>query len=152
MNIVSAVHIICFVSASIYLLRMLSDGTRLQKQADFVYRLVFSFVFISLVINGFRNAGFPEIHEIEAKDYSGSAEVYRNELAAKAGENIADILYSQLKAAGISIDKIDAEVNISGDGSICINRIIISSADTESAAELIRRSLGQETEVINGMV
>jgi len=152
MNIVSAVHIICFVSASIYLLRMLSDGTRLQKQADFVYRLVFSFVFISLVINGFRNANFPEIHGIEAKDYSDSAEVYRNELAAKAGENIADILYSQLKAAGICIDKIDAEVNISEDGSISINRIIISSADPESAAELIRRSLGQETEVINGMV
>ena len=151
MDIVDAVHAICFVSAGIYLLGMLTEGTRLIKQADFVFRLVFSVVFLSLVINGFRKAEFPDIHEIEIKDYSNSVEIYRNELSRKAGENIADILYSQLKAAGISIEKIDAEVNISEDGSISISRIIISSADPESASELIRRSLGQETEVINGM-
>ena len=64
--------------------------------------------------------------------------------------NINDILLSQLNSAGISVEDIDTEVNISENSGISINRVIIRTAEFEKAAELIRSSLGQETEVING--
>lgn len=149
-NILTAVRNICCVSVGIYLLRLITDGTRLKKQAAFVLKLIFAVVFAAVVIKGCKEFRLPEISKYEKHDYSASAEMYRNEVERKASENISDILYSQLKAAGIDIKDLQTEVNISEDGSIDISRVIISSADPAAAAELIRKSLGQETEVING--
>ena len=149
-NLIASVRSVCYVSVGIYLLRLITDGTRMKAQAAFLLKLVFSVVFASAVINEFKEFRLPEISEYEASDYSAAAEIYRNEVAQKAAENISDILYSQLKAAGIDIKEIKTEVNISEDGSIDISRVIISSADPAAAEELIRKSLGQGTEVING--
>lgn len=149
-NLMASVRSVCCVSAGIYLLRLITDGTRLKDQAAFVLKLVFAVVFATAVIKGYREFRLPEISGYEAADYSTAAEIYRNEVAKKAAENISDILYSQLKAAGIDIKEIKTEVNISEDGSIDISRVIISSADPAAAEELIRKSLGQGTEVING--
>ena len=146
----ASVRSMCCVSAGIYLLRLITDGTRLKDQAAFVLKLVFAVVFATAVIKGYREFRLPEISGYEVSDYSTAAEIYRNEVAKKAAENISDILYSQLKAAGIDIKEIKTEVNISEDGSIDISRVIISSADPAAAEELIRKSLGQGTEVING--
>ena len=151
MDIVTGVRSLCFVSVGLCLLKILTEGTRLQKQAEFIFRLVFTLVFASTMINGFSNIELLEIKQIEVADYSQAKEIYRKELAEKAADNISNILYSQLEAAGIGIEKVEADINISENGSIDINRIIISSADPESAANLIRKSLGQEMEVINGM-
>ena len=151
MDILTAVRSLCFVSVGLCLLKILTEGTRLQKQAGFVFRLVFLLVFASTVINIFRNTEFQEIQKIEVADYSYAKEIYRKELAEKAADNISNILYSQIEAECIDIEKVEADINISENGSIDINRIIISSADPESAADLIRKSLGQETEVINGI-
>lgn len=141
---------ICFLAVCICLLQMLTDGTRLKAQAAFVYKLVFAAVLAGTVLKLCSGFELPEITQYEAGDYSSAAEVYRTELERKAGENISDVLYSQLRAAGIDIENITAEVNISEDGSIDISKVIISSSDPLAAAELICRSLGQETEVING--
>ena len=149
-DLMESVKSVCYVSAGIYLLRLITDGTRLKAQAAFILKLVFAVVFASAVIKGCREFSLPEIGGYEVSDYSAAAEVYRNEVAHKAADNISDILYSQLKATGIDIKEIKTEVNISEDGSIDISRVIISSADPAAAEELIRKSLGQETEVING--
>ena len=149
-NILTAVRSICYVSVGIYLLRLITDGTRLKEQAAFVLKLVFAVVFAAAVIRGSKEFRLPEISKYEAADYSMAAEMYRSEVARKAAENISDILCSQLKAAGIDIKDLQTEVNISEDGSIDISRVIISSADPAAAEELIRKSLGQGTEVING--
>ncbi len=150
-DILSAVRSVCYVSGGIYLIRLITDGTRLKKQAAFVIKLVFAVVFVSVVTNCCMKFEFPEIVSYEATDYSFEAEKYRNEVAEKAAENISDILFNQLKAAGIDVKELQTEVNISENGSIDISRVIVSSADSTAAAELIRKSLGQETEVINGI-
>ena len=151
MDIVTAVRSLCFVSAGLCLLRILTEGTRLKKQTELVFKLVFSLVFASMLINGFRNTELQKIPQIDVSDYSHAKAIYRNELAKKAADNISNILYSQLEAAGIEVEKVETDINISENGNININRIIISSSDPESAEDLIRKSLGQETEVINGM-
>ncbi|MBR5682338.1 MAG: hypothetical protein IKW96_03515 [Ruminococcus sp.] len=145
----TAVRSVCYVSAGIFLLRFVTDGTRLKKQAAFVMKLVFAVVFASAVIKGFMEFELPEISQYEASDYSQAADRYRKEAAEKAAENISDVLCSQLEAAGIDVKELQTEVNISEDGSIDISRVIVRSADPAAAAELIRKSLGQETEVIN---
>ena len=129
---------------------MISEGTRLKAQAAFVFKLVFAVAAAGAVLRVSRGFELPEIKQYEAADYSYADEIYRKELEKKAAGNISEVLYSQLKAAGIDIGEITAEINISQDGSIDISRVIISSSDPSAAAELIRRSLGQETEVING--
>jgi hypothetical protein len=149
-NMLKAVRSICYVSVGIFLLRLVTDGTKLKKQAAFVMKLVFAVVFASTVIRGFNEFEFPEIGQYEASDYSQAANRYRQEVAEKAAENISDVLRSQLEAAGIDVKELQTEINISEDGSIDISRVIVSSADPAAAAELIRKSLGHETEVING--
>lgn len=149
-NMLTAVRSVCYVSVGIFLLRLVTDGTKLKNQAAFVMKIVFAVVFVSTVIRGFKVFEFPEIGQYEASDYSQAADRYRQEVAEKAAENISDVLCSQLEAAGIDVKELQTEINISEDGSIDISRVIVSSADSAAAAELIRKSLGHETEVING--
>ena len=146
----TAVKSICYVSAGIFLLRLITDGTRMKNQADFVIKLVFAVVFVSVIIKGFTQFEIPEIEAYDESDYSSAVDMYRKEVAEKAAKNISGVLCTQLEAAGIDIEELVTEVNISEDGSIDISRVIVSSADSTAAAELIRKSLGQETEVING--
>ena len=59
------------------------------------------------------------------------------------------MLLGQSNSSGIACYKIETDVNISDDGSISINRVILIADDFEKAAEIVRSSLGQDTEVVN---
>ena len=56
----------------------------------------------------------------------------------------------QIKASGIKCEEIKVSVNISETNSIDINSITVSADNYEAAADVIRSSLGAETEVRNG--
>ena len=145
----TAVRGICLLSAGIFILRMLSDGTKLGSQAEFVFKLIFMLVTVTSLTKGIKSIELPDISRYESYVNIEASDIYREELERQTAENIADVLMSQLTAAGIEAEKLKAEVNISDDGSISINRVIIRTADPADAEELIRRSLGQETEVVN---
>jgi hypothetical protein len=149
-DITTAVRAVCITAAGISVISYITDGTKLRSQAEFVYRLIFAIVIAGLFLNGSKAIELPDLGSFDSEEYSFSTEVYDNAIAEQTASNISDILYKQLSAAGIAVDNIETEVNISKDGSISINRVIIRTADHEKAAEIIRSSLGQETEVING--
>ena len=147
----TAVRTVCLVSAGIFLIESIAGGTNLKKQMEIILKLVLAVVIIEPFVGG--NIEF-DLSGIETggSDISGYAEIYDNELARQTGENISNVLMTQLKAAGIAVEKIRTDVNISTDGSISINKVIVETEEPEAAARLIRNSLGQETEVINGKV
>ena len=147
---VFAVRAVCFTSAGICFVRCITDGTKLRGQADFVLKLIFAFVVVSPVVNGIFNIELPDLSAFDCTDYSYSSEIYENEMRIQLSENISSVLEDQLNAAGIKTEKIETEVNIMQDGSIDISRVIISTSDFEASAGIIRSSIGQETEVING--
>lgn len=149
-DITTAVKAVCVTAAGISVISYITDGTKLRSQAGFVYRLIFAIVIAGLFFNGSKDIELPDLGSFDSDECSFTTEVYDNALAEQTAFNISDILYKQLSAAGIAVDNIETEVNISQDGSISINRVIIRTADHKKAAEIIRSSLGQETEVING--
>jgi len=147
-----AVRTVCFVSVGICLIGKISGATKLKAQLEFIFKLILAVVIVSSFFSGDIEFDLSDIKGLcvaESTDYSG---IYENELARQTGENISDVLMSQLRAAGITVEKIRTEVNISEDGSISINKVIVEAEEPEAAADLIRNSLGQETEVINGKV
>ena len=149
-NFVAAVRAVCYVSVGICIVRSITEGTRLRAQAEFILKLIFAVAVAAPIVSGVFNIELPDLSAFDSTDYSYSAEIYENELRAQLSENISAVLSEQLAAAGIKAEKIKTEVNISEDGSISINRVIISTSDFEASAAVIRGSIGQETEVING--
>jgi len=113
-------------------------------------KLVLAASVIAVISEGAVSLEIPDIPSGSGTDYSEAEQVRDAELVRQTGENISEVLRGQLSAAGIETEKIETEVNILEDGSINISRVIISSADNEAAAEIIRSSLGLETEVVNG--
>ena len=149
-NFVAAVRAVCYVSVGICIVQSITEGTRLRAQAEFILKLIFAVAVTAPIVSGVFNIELPDLSAFDSTDYSYSSEIYENELCTQLSENISAVLREQLKAAGIKAEKIQTEVNISEDGSISINRVIISTSDFEASARLIRGSIGQETEVING--
>lgn len=149
-DITTAVRAVCVMAAGICIISHLTEGTRLRSQAEFVYRLVFAIVVAGLIFSSSKKIELPDLSVFDSNEFSFSTEAYDNAVAEQTASNISDILLSQLCAAGITVDDIVTEVHISEESGISINRVIIRTADFERAAEIIRSSLGQETEVING--
>ena len=81
--------------------------------------------------------------------YEHDKEIYDKEIIRQTEKNISDVLTAQVISAGINVEKIAADVNILQNGSIVINRVFINTSDNDSAAGIIRGSLGQETEVVD---
>ena len=81
--------------------------------------------------------------------YEHDKEIYDEEIIRQTEKNISDVLTAQVRSAGINVEKIAADVNILQNGSIVINRVFINTSDNDSAAGIIRGSLGQETEVVD---
>lgn len=149
-NFVAAVRAVCYVSVGICIVQSITDGTKLRSQAGFIFKLIFAVALTAPIVGGVFNIELPDLSAFDSTEYSYSNEIYENELRAHLSENISAVLRDQLYAAGIKTEKIDTDVNISEDGSININRVIISTSDYEASAEIIRDSIGQETEVVNG--
>ena len=149
-ELTSAAGGVCAVSALICVLRMISGGTRLKSQAELLMKLILGMAVAAVFTDGISDFELPEAFSGSGTDYSIMSQVCDEEVAARAGENISEVLRGQLCAAGIDAEKIRTEVNILQDGSITISRVVISTEDIEAAAAVIRSSLGQETEVVNG--
>ncbi len=148
-QIKSSVIAVCTVSAAICIIESLVSGTRLKNQMKMILNLVLISAAAAPFLKGgldFDLSGFSADHSL---DYSHSQEMYNEELRRQTSYNISSVLLQQLKAAGILCEKIETEVNISDDGSISIIKVTIKTDNFKDAAEIIRSSLGSETEVIN---
>lgn len=144
---VMAVSITC---AAACLIGNLTSGTKMHKQIKMILDLVIAVVIVLPFANGAAGFELPEIGAHSAPDSRIAAELYNTSLCRETAGNVAAVLKGQISAAGIECGNIDIDVNISEDGSIFISRVILSGSDFEAAAEIVRNSLGAETEVING--
>lgn len=145
----NSVMAICIVSAVVSLVGNLVSGSRLKNQVKLILELVVTVTVISPFISGKSSLELPEISGYEVPDSSYSLELYNDTLRQTASRNISEVLIEQITAAGISCEKIEAEVNISADGSIFISRVKVSADDFSRAADIVRTCLGTETEVID---
>ena len=139
---------VCAVSAGICIVESLVSGTRLRGQMKFILDLVL----ITVVITPFIKAG-TDFQLPEPGGYGTETdyhiEVYSDALRRQVSYNVSEVLLQQIQAAGISCYKIETEVNISDDGSISINNVTLSTDNFTGAADVVRRSLGAETEVVD---
>lgn len=145
----NAVKAVCIVSAAVCIVENLVSGTRLRSQMRLILNLVLLMAVTAPFVRGGLEFELPDFGKYDSPDYSYSMEIYHEELKRKTSENVSAVLLEQITAAGIKCEKIEVGVNISEDSSISISRVIISADDFNGAAEIVRSSLGSETEVID---
>lgn len=144
----NAVMAVCIVSAGMCMIENMVSGTRLKSQMKFLLNLVVVTVLIASFTKGGINFEIPEFQESET---SYSQELYNDEICYQTSENISSVLYEQISNAGINCTEIHTEVNISDDNSIFISKVTISADDFKTAEQIVKNSIGSNTEVINGM-
>lgn len=141
---------ICILSGAIFLVEGLTSGTRFRTQMRFLLNLLFIIVIAAPVLKGTLSIELPELDEYKLPEFSDQQELYDDEVLRITAENIEAVLMQQLEAAGINCTGITAEINISETNSISISSVTVSADDFNAAAEVIRSSLGADTEVYNG--
>lgn len=144
----NAVIAICIVSAAVSIIGNLVSGARLRNQIQLILNLVLAAVVIAPFLNGASELELPDVSRYDSPDHGYSLELYNENLKRTVSENISAVLSEQLAAAGIKCEKIEIEVNISEDGGIFISRVALSADNFKAAAEVVRNSLGAETEVV----
>lgn len=146
----NAVMAVCIVSAGVCMIENMVSGTKLKSQM----KLLLNLTVASVLIASFTKSGIafelPDFRAYDTAEYGYSQEIYLEEMCKQTAENVSGILLEYLSAAGINCSKIETEVNISEDTSIFISKVTISADDFGKAAEIIRNSIGSDTEVING--
>lgn len=147
-NFRNAVMAVCIVSAGVCIIENMISGTRLKSQMKFLLNLTV----ITILVASFTKGGINfELPNFASYDTTYSQELYNNEICRQTAENISDTLYVQISNAGIICTEIETEVNILEDNSIFISKVTISADDFGTAAEIVRNSVGSNTEVVNGM-
>ena len=148
----AAVIAVCTISAVKNIIGSIAAASKLKCQITLMLDLILAVVLLLPIVNGFKEFSFPEISDYQMAEYDSSNDVYADSLKMQTKKNVEDVLSEQMTAVGISCEKIDVEVNIFADHSISITKVTVTSEDFEAAAEIVKNSLGSETEVINGAV
>lgn len=146
----SAVRAICAVSAVMCVVEALAGGTRLKGQLRLILDLILALVLTAPLVKGGLEFELPVIDQADLSAYGYSQEVYLAQVKAQSEENIASVLAEQISGAGISCENVSVEVNISPDLSIDISKVELKTDSFSQAAEVVRSSLGAETEVVDG--
>lgn len=146
----SAVMAVCAVSAARCVVGSIVSASRLKNQVMMIMNLMLGAVMLAPFAGGFSEFSLPDIGNYKLPDYDYYGDPYAEALVYQTSENISAVLAQQLESSGITFEKIVTEVNISADYSISISSVTVTSGDFESAAEIVKSSLGRETEVING--
>lgn len=146
----NAVKAVCAASAAVCLIEYTTAGSCMKRQMKMLLDLIMAVIILTPFVKGTFSLELPEIRGISPPQQEAAAELYNEQMCRQTAENIGAVLHQQIAAAGISCESIGIEVNISDEGSICINRVTISTEDFAAAAEIVRNSLGNDTEVLNG--
>ena len=149
-EIKNAVRAACAVSVGICIMENFTAGTKFGSQLKFMLNLILALVLISPFLNGMAELDIPSVNDFDLAEYNYSTDIYSEELKKQTEKNISEILTEQITAAGIHCEELETEVNISEDFSISINRVKIKTDDFSGAERIIKETLGDGTEVING--
>lgn len=145
----NSVIAVCTVSAAICIIESLVSGTRLKNQMKLILDLILITAAAAPFFAGGTDIDLSVFDSYRDIDTDFSVNAYNEELRRQTSYNVSAVLLQQISAAGISCEKIETEVNISEDGSISITKVTIRTDNYKKAAEIIRNSLGGETEVVN---
>ncbi len=152
-EIKTAIKTICILTVSICMTEYLTSWTRLKNQMKYILNGIFILVLTVLIINVVSSAELPSLGDYtEINSTYDSNELYISEMKAQTEANITLVLQQQLDAFGIKYEKIETTVNISETNSISISKVTVTAEDFKSAERIIKNSLGEETEVINGNI
>lgn len=143
----SAVSALCILGAGAYLCQLILGGTKLNRQVSLLITMFMAATLLGFFGKGLESFEIPEIPPLALEGNDCASEMYRHELENESAGNICKVLMAQLNAAGIEPEKIEADVNISPDGSISITKVRLTGCG-EEGAELVRKSLGCEREVV----
>lgn len=146
-NIKAAVMAVCAVSAAAAVISQLTAGTKNQKQIKFIMDMLVVLAMTAPFVKGYEEFSFSLQEDGYSEDYDYDTEIFNESFRLAAEKNIAEVLAVQLKAAGIEFENIEPEINILPDNSISIIKVTVTAEDA-AAAEIIRQSLGSETEVV----
>ncbi len=146
----STIRNICILSVGICVLKYLISGTKLAKQMELIFRIVCVIVIAEPLLKHGLHIELPDFSEYLDRNYTITETEYNEELKKQSAENIEQVLEQQITASGVKCEEIDVNINIMSDNSILINKVTVRADDFARAEEIIKNSLGADTEVENG--
>lgn len=149
-KIKAAVIAVCAVSAARCVICNIVSASKLKEQVAMIMNILLAIVLLAPFAEGISGFSLPDLGNYEMPLPDELQDRYSDALIYQTSENVSAVLAQQLESSGISFEKIETEVNISADYSIFISSVTVTTDDFEAAEELIKNSLGMETEVING--
>ena len=152
MDLKTIIIAVCVLSAAKSLIGQMSGGLKIKGQLKLILDIIFALVITTPFISGFNDIQLPELSNYEVDDYEVAQRIFNEALAEKTASNVCDILTEQITSQGLKCDKITVDVNILNDGCISINRVTVRTSDIENVEEVIRNTLGVETEVVNEVI
>lgn len=134
----------CFLSIAISLADSIKPGERFARQL----RLIFSLIFVSGIIAAAASSDLefelPAAAGVEELDgYINISETADQAVLSTAENSVIDTVGRILTAEGISFEKITANINMNGDGSININEIGYCGSEFEKASDAVKRNIGE---------
>ncbi|MGN0660704.1 MAG: hypothetical protein ACI4JX_03170 [Oscillospiraceae bacterium] len=140
-KIKACVYVICAVSVSLTLYKMLAPGGKYKKQINFISALVYTAVIISM-LGGIRvKADGLKLSSVPELDYSAIEEQYYSELLENTKNRVASLLTDKLTQKGISVAKITVNADITDSDSIIITEAeceLYDESQSEQAAGIIK--------------
>ena len=146
----SSVIAMCALSAVSFMIEYLAGGTKLKDQMRFMIKLVTIIAVLLPFIKSGANMELPEITSGNAYYDENTIEIYNEELRRQTSYNVSEVLLEQIRSRNIDCSKIETYVNILEDGSITISKVTIIADDFKGAEKIVKKCLGEETEVVNG--
>lgn len=146
----SSVIAMCALRAVSFMIEYLAGGTKLKDQMRFMIKLVTIIAVLLPFIKSGANMELPEITSGNTYYDENTIEIYNEELRRQTSYNVSEVLLEHIRSRNIDCSKIETYVNILEDGSITISKVTIIADDFKGAEKIVKKCLGEETEVVNG--
>ncbi len=144
------IRAVCIASVGVSVLESLTEGTRLRNQMRFLLSLAFIAVIAVPIAKGVLNFSLYDVKKyIGTENIEIDDEYYNGYVEYQAGQNIKQVLSDKLDGSGINYSNLEVEVNIPETNSIIISKVIIRTKQFDEAEKIIRKNVGEETEIVN---
>lgn len=121
-----------------------------SKQIRMIFSLIFAVAIANMVINFRTTRTERQTFNAVAENNSKRLEASVNDiLESSIKTSVEDELSARLADKGIECAEISAEINISDDGSICINKVFLKCGNRfEESRRILENSIGEEISIV----
>lgn len=140
----------CFLGIATVIVDTVQPGETFSKQIRMVFSLIFAVAVANMVINFKSVRTERQTFNTVTENNSKRLETSVNDILENSVKtSLENELSARLADKGIECEEISAEINISDDGSICINKVFLKCGDRfEEGRRILENNIGEKVPVV----